>query len=222
MPNKDVFAALDLYKKNSEHTELNTGLVTSVGTLNAQVRVGRSPDTQRCSYNNDMVLQRGDTVLLVRTSGNTMCVIVSVIGRSNAGSSEASRATPNNAPGTPRNSTVTMGAMQATNSWGGLGDILMMQATMTFNGGSVALVANGSATPSSGGDITLLIGWGEVDVTYIFKATLKTTTPYTPINIFDVLPGALFGTHTFSVYGNINPTAGGFGITFTRFALLEI
>jgi len=221
MPPNDLFAALDQYKKNSESVELSTGLVLSVGTLAAQIAVGRSAGSQRCSYNSDLVLQRLDTVLLIRTSGSQLWIVVNVIGRAKAGSSVINRPTPSNAPGSPRfASNTTLKAL--LNSWSGTTIVDVGSGYATFSGGSAALMCKGYATPGAS-DVNLEIGWGEDgDYVPVFNATIKSTTPQTPINFFHVLDGQLIGTHAFNVRAKLSAA----GITvyayLSRLSVLEI
>lgn len=217
----DIFAAVERWLQNRFSTELETGEVLSVGTLNAQVAVGGSPIGQTCSFNSDDLLQRGDTVLLVRSKRNPTWVIVKVVGRSRTGNSVMSRPTPNNIPGVPHWAGYTP-LTASTLSWSGTALTTLITGNVNFNGGRPALMVNGYATPGAS-DVTLEIGWGEgTDNLVVYKQQLKTTVTFLPINIFDMLNVSLYGLHTFTVRGQLG--AGGITPTLNlaRYSILEI
>lgn len=220
MPN-DIFASVERFLQNRFSVELETGEVLSVGALNAQVSFGGSNVGQDCSFNTDMILQRGDSVLLVRSKRNPTWVISNVIGRPRSGNSVISRPTPNNVPGVPRWVAYTPLAV-ATSSWSGTTLTTLMTGRVTFNGGHPALMINGYITPGAS-DVVLEIGWGEgTDNLVIFKRQLKSTITFNEMNIFDISNTPLVGTHTFTVRGQLGTGGITPSITFVRYAILEI
>ena len=217
----DIFAALDRWWSLKAQPDLATGEVMSVGTLTAQILIEGSNKPQSCNFNGSLALQKGDPVLLIRPRLRPLWTIACVVGQSRAGSSVVSRLSPNNTPGGLRWANISSQESGA-HSWSGISLEDLMTTTVVFNGGTPVLQLNGYVTPGAS-NVNLDIGWGEeTDYSIVFKASILSTVAYTPLNIFDVGIGPLYGSHTFNLRAQLGTGGITPNVVWSRFKILEI